>query len=61
MYIFKTNADRTGTYISSLKENVHRNVEEIGELFPLKRLPMYEKTLLAFEPNLITSKAMARC
>jgi len=36
MYIFKTNADRT--YITSSKENVHRNVEEIGELFPLKRL-----------------------
>ena len=35
-YIFKTNADCT--YISSSKENVHRNVEEIGELFPLKRL-----------------------
>ena len=29
-------ADRT--YIVSSKENVHRNVEEIGELFPLKRL-----------------------
>ena len=26
------------TYIISSKENVHRNVEEIGELFPLKRL-----------------------
>ena len=36
MFIFKTNADRT--YISSSKENVHRNVEEIGQLFPLKRL-----------------------
>ena len=35
-YIFKTNADRT--YITSSKENVHRNVEEIGKLFPLKRL-----------------------
>ena len=29
-------ADRT--YIVSSKENVHRNVEEIGKLFPLKRL-----------------------
>ena len=38
MYIYKTNADRT--YIISSKENVHRNVEEIGELFPLKRLCM---------------------
>ena len=28
MYIFKTNADRT--YITSSKQNVHRNVEEIG-------------------------------
>ena len=36
MYTFKTNADCT--YIISSKENVHRNVEEIGELFPLKRL-----------------------
>ena len=26
------------TYISSSKENMHPNVEEIGELFPLKRL-----------------------
>ena len=26
------------TYIISSKENVHRNVEEIGEIFPLKRL-----------------------
>jgi len=29
-------ADRA--YIISSKENVHRNVEEIGNLFPLKRL-----------------------
>jgi len=36
MYIFKTNADHT--YITSSKQNVHRNMEEIGELFPLKRL-----------------------
>jgi len=36
MYIFKTNADRT--YIIFSKENVNRNVEEIAELFPLKRL-----------------------
>ena len=27
-----------GTYITSSKENVHCNMEEIGELFPLKRL-----------------------
>ena len=27
-------------YITSSKENVHRNVEEIGELFHLKRLCM---------------------
>jgi len=43
MYIFKTKADRT--YIRSLKENVHRNVEEIGELFSLKRLCTAEHRL----------------
>ena len=48
MYIFKTNDDRT--YISSSKENVHRNMEEIGELFPFEEI-MYKKTTLAFKGN----------
>jgi len=34
-------------------------VEEIGELFPFEEI-MYGKTPLAFEPNIQTSKAMAR-
>ena len=36
MYTFKTYADRT--FIISSKGNVHRNMEEIGEHLPLKRL-----------------------
>jgi len=37
-YVANQKSPTIHTYIISSKGNVHRNVEEIGELFPLKRL-----------------------